>query len=205
MNWSIYLSALGLTASQIVGIGPQNAYVLRQGIGRSHVLPIVTICIACDILLIGSGVLGLGRLIATQPMLIQVVTWGGAGFIIWLGIKALRNALRPGALTVQGGVERDRKTAIRTILMVTLLNPYVWLDTVVLIGSLSTVYGESGRVPFLLGSLTASFCWFAGIGFFAGKLAPYFEKPASWRVLDGFIAAVMFFTAGMLVVNFGLR
>ncbi|QEL55234.1 LysE/ArgO family amino acid transporter [Chromobacterium paludis] len=203
-NFNVFLSALGISFSQIVGIGPQNAYVLRQGIGRSHVLPIIAICIAADILLIASGVLGMGKVVAGIPGFLSVVTWGGAAFILWLGFKSFRAAYQAGGMSLAGSVERDRKRAIRTILVVTLLNPYVWLDTVVLIGGVSTVYGEEANLSFLLGSLCASVLWFSIIGLFAGKLAPLFEKPVSWRVLDGVIGLVMLFTASMLIYNYGL-
>ncbi|AXE31975.1 lysine transporter LysE [Chromobacterium phragmitis] len=203
-NFSVFLSALGISFSQIVGIGPQNAYVLRQGIGRSHVLPIIAICIAADVLLIAAGVLGVGKVVAGIPGFISVVTWAGAAFILWLGFKSFRSAMNAGGMSLEGGVERDRKSAIRTILVVTLLNPFVWLDTVVLIGSVSSVYGEHGALSFLMGSLSASVLWFGAIGLFAGKLAPLFTKPASWRALDCVIGFVMLFTAAMLIYNYGL-
>ncbi|RXZ42236.1 amino acid transporter [Crenobacter cavernae] len=204
MDFAVYLSALGITASQIVGIGPQNAFVIRQGIGRSHILPIVAICIACDILLISAGVLGMGGWISGHPLLMRWVVWLGAAFIAWLGVKSLRSAFTPKKLDSAGEVEREKRTAVRSILVVTLLNPYVWLDTVVLIGSVSSVYGAAGKLSFILGAATASCLWFLGIGLGAGRLAPWFESEKSWRVLDGVIAAVMFFTATLLVVNFGL-
>ena len=204
-NFSVYLSALGLSIGQIVGIGPQNAFVLRQGIGRSHILPIVAICIVADVFLIACGVMGVGKLLNAIPGFIVTVTWLGAGFILWLGYKAFRSALTPGAMSLAGGVERDRKRAIRTVLAVTLLNPYTWLDTVVLIGGVSAIYGESAAPSFLLGDLSASVLWFGGIGCFAGKLAPLFQRPQSWRVLDCVIGLVMLFTAFMLLRNYGFE
>lgn len=204
-NFNVFLAALGISGGQIISIGPQNAFVLRQGIGRSHVLPIIAVCIIADILLITSGVLGMGKVIASVPGFLTTVTWLGAAFLLWLAFKAFRSAVRPGTLSLAGGVERDRKRAIRTILMVTLLNPYVWLDTVVLIGGVSTVYGEEAMLSFLLGSLAASVLWFCSIGFFAGKLAPLFQKESSWRVLDVVIGVVMLLTASLLVWNYGLR
>ncbi|MCQ4142987.1 MULTISPECIES: LysE/ArgO family amino acid transporter [Vogesella] len=204
MSLNVYLSALALSASQIVGIGPQNAFVIRQGIGRQHVLPIVLICIVCDVLLIAAGVLGMGRLVAALPGFVGVVTWAGAAFLLWLSFKAFRAAWQPGRLDASGGIERDRKKVIRTILLVTLLNPYVWLDTVVLIGSVSSVYGTDNAGVFLLGCITSSVLWFVLVGFGAGRLAPWFEKPASWRLLDVAIGCIMLLTAIMLVRNYGL-
>ncbi|MDC7701719.1 LysE/ArgO family amino acid transporter [Vogesella indigofera] len=204
MSLNVYLSALALSASQIVGIGPQNAFVIRQGIGRQHVLPIVLICIVCDVLLIAAGVLGMGRLVAALPGFVGVVTWAGAAFLLWLSFKAFRAAWQPGRLDASGSIERDRRQVIRTILLVTLLNPYVWLDTVVLIGSVSSVYGAENAGVFLLGCITSSVLWFVLVGFGAGKLAPWFEKPASWRLLDVAIGCIMLLTAIMLVRNYGL-
>lgn len=204
MSLNVYLSALALSASQIVGIGPQNAFVIRQGIGRQHVLPIVLICIVCDVLLIAAGVLGMGRLVASLPGFVGVVTWAGAAFLLWLSFKAFRAAWQPGRLDASGSIERDRRQVIRTILLVTLLNPYVWLDTVVLIGSVSSVYGAENAGVFLLGCITSSVLWFVLVGFGAGKLAPWFEKPASWRLLDVAIGCIMLLTAIMLVRNYGL-
>lgn len=201
-NLNVYLAALGISFGQIVGIGPQNAYVIRQGLGRSHILPIILICIIVDILLISAGVLGMGHLISSIPGFIQMVAWLGAGFLLWLGIKSFRSAIKPGCMDLTSKVERHRGRAIRTVLMVSLLNPYVWLDTVVLIGSVASVYGKHAAPSFLLGSITASIGWFACIGLFASKLSPLFRKPNSWRVLDCLIGVVMLFTSGLLLWNF---
>jgi len=204
-NPSVYLSALMLSAGQIIGIGPQNAFVIKQGLGRSHVMPIVLICVVCDALLISAGVLGMGSLIAGLPLFVKTVTWLGAAFMFWLAYKAFRAALAPSGLTLGDSVERDRKVVIRTILAVTLLNPYVWLDTVVLIGGLSSAYGPGSQLSFILGSITASLTWFLAIGFFAGKLGPLFEKPSSWRMLDLVIGLVMLTTGSLLLSNFGFQ
>lgn len=202
-NLTIFLSAFALAAGQIVGIGPQNAYVIRQGIARSHILPIVAVCIVCDVLLISLGVLGVGTLLAAIPGFITVVSWLGAGFIVWLGLRSLRSAWRPQASSLGSDIVYERKGAIRSILLLTLLNPYVWLDTVVLIGGLSAAYGEAGRASFIGGAMLASILWFSTVGFLAGRLAPYFAKPLSWRILDGVVALVMFATAISLLINFG--
>ena len=202
-NLNVYLAALGLSTSQIVGIGPQNAFIIRQGIGRSHILPIVLICIVADVMLISCGVLGMGKIIGAIPGFVQMVAWLGAGFLLWLGFKSFRAALHPGALKLDGSVERDREKAIRTILLVTLLNPYVWLDTVILIGSVASVYGSQAAPSFILGSITASVMWFTGIGFFASKLAPLFQQERSWRILDCAIGLIMLFTSSLLLWNYG--
>lgn len=204
-NTQVALAAFSLSLSQIVGIGPQNAFVIRQGIGHSHVLPIVLICIVCDLLLIAAGVFGMGSMVLSIPGFLPLVTWTGAAFILWLGIKAFRSACKPATLRTEGGSVRDRDEVIRTLLAVTLLNPYVWLDTVILIGSLSAAYGTEARLSFLAGSSTASVLWFVAIGVFSMKLAPLFRQERSWRVLDVMVGVLMVMTAASLIQQHGLQ
>jgi L-lysine exporter family protein LysE/ArgO len=204
LEMPVLLSAAALMGSQIVSIGPQNAFILRQGLARSHILPIIVICIVCDILLVSLGVLGLGRVLNSVPGLITCITLAGAGFIAWMGYRSLVSSLKPRRGDLSGAVECDRRAAIRTVLAVTLLNPYVWLDTVVIIGGLSAAYGPTGRVSFMIGSLLASALWFCTLGGLSGFLARWFEHPASWRILDGVIACVMFATAISLLMRSGL-
>lgn len=204
-NAQVALAAFSLSLGQIVGIGPQNAFVIRQGIGHSHVLPIVLICIACDLLLIAAGVFGMGSVVQSIPGFLPLVTWSGAAFILWLGIKAFRSACSPSALRAEGDSVRDRGQVIRTLLAVTLLNPYVWLDTVILIGSLSAAYGTEARLSFLAGSTTASVLWFVAIGVFSMKLAPLFRQERSWRVLDVVVGGLMLLTAATLIQQHGLK
>lgn len=203
-NLQVFLSAFALSVAQIAGIGPQNAFVIRQGIARSHVLPIVVICVLCDVFLIGLGVFGMGRVVSGIPGFVEAMAWGGAAFVSWLGLRSLYAAWRNRGGMSAGDAQNDRRRVIRDILVVTFVNPYAWLDTVVLIGGVSAVYGAETNTSFLLGSLTASALWFGAVGFGAGKLAPLFERPASWRVLDGVIGVVMLLTAASLLINFGL-
>ena len=205
MDFAVYLSALGIASGLIVGIGPQNAFVIRQGIGRRHVLPIVLTCIGCEVFFITLGVWGFGSWIASQSWLMNWMVWFGAAFIGWMGYRSLVSAFQPKQLdSSQGGVETNLAKAVKGILGVSFLNPYLWMD-VALIGGLSSAYGTGNKLAFLLGCLTAAVVWFFGIGFGAGKMAPLFASSKSWRVLDGTIAGVMFVTAGMLVVRFGLH
>ena len=201
---SVYGAAFTLAASQIVGIGPQNAFVLKQGIARSHVLPIVLICIVADTVLIVAGVFGVGTQLASVPAFIPTIAWAGAAFLGYLALKSWRSALWPCTMRVSGAVEHGRSAVLRTVLAVTLLNPYVWLDTVFLIGGLSAVYGYEGRWSFVLGSSTASILWFTAVGFGAALLAPLFQHPRSWRVLDALIGCVLLLTAASLLRNFAL-
>lgn len=176
----------------IVAIGAQNAFVLERGLARSHVLAICLICALSDAVLIAAGVGGLGSLIVRQPSLITVVTVGGALFLFAYAALALRRAIRPSALLVRGERAMTLRAAVGTCLALTFLNPHVYLDTVVLLGSLSARYGATeGRLLFAVGAMGASFAWFFALGYGARLLAPLFARPAAWRVLDGVIAIVM--------------
>ncbi len=189
-----------LGASLIIAIGAQNAFILRQGIARRHVFVLCLICALSDALLIALGVGGLGSVINSQPALIAVATWGGAAFLLWYASVALRRALAPQVMEVGVGSEGSAQTlraAILTCLAFTFLNPHVWLDTVVLLGALSSRWHGADRAAFAGGAMTASFVWFFALGYGARLLAPLFARPAAWRVLDSLIALVM---AGLAVM-----
>lgn len=179
-------------AGLIVAIGAQNAFVLTQGLARSHVLAVCLICAASDAVLIAAGVAGLGAAIAAAPGLIVWVTLVGAAFLLAYAAVALRRALRPAAMAVRGGRDMPLGAAVATCLGLTFLNPHVYLDTVLLLGSLSSRYPTGlGRALYGGGAAAASFAWFFALGFGARLLAPIFARPFAWRVLDGLIAAVM--------------
>ena len=178
-----FLLGLGL----IVAIGAQNAFVLRQGLLRRHVLVVTTLCALSDAVLIAAGVAGLGGLVARSPTLLTVATLGGAAFLLAYGLLAARRALRPARLTAA----EEGEAGLGRAVAFTFLNPHVYLDTVVLVGSLSARYAGEARFAFALGAMTASFLWFYSLGFGARLLAPLFARPAAWRVLDGLIACVM--------------
>lgn len=190
---SVAFSGFLLGATLIIAIGAQNAFILRQGLMRSHVFILCLICALSDALLIAAGVAGLGTLIAGNPALITVVTLGGAAFLLVYAALALRRALRPSALVAEapGGKPLPLKAAIATCLAFTFLNPHVYLDTVVLLGSLSGRHEGAARVAFGSGAMTASFVWFFSLGYGARLLAPFFAKPGAWRVLDMLIALIM--------------
>lgn len=180
---------LGL--SLIVAIGAQNAFVLRQGLRRSHVLAICLACAASDAALIAAGVGGLGKAIAALPWLTPLMRYGGAAFLAFYGLRSLRAALGGNAaLKPEGEVEESLAAALFTCLALTWLNPHVYLDTVVLLGSISTQYPGQG-LAFGLGATTASFLFFFSLGYGARYLRPLFARPAAWRILDGLIALVM--------------
>ncbi len=195
------LAGLGFGLSLIIAIGAQNAFVLRQGLRREHVLVVVLVCALSDALLIGLGVGGLGTLLQFVPWLIVVVRIGGAAFLIVYGILAVRRAVRPKALVAEGGsAAMPLRTALGTVLALTWLNPHVYLDTVVLLGSVAGTHGED-RWWFGLGAAVGSILWFTALGYGARLLRPLFAKPVAWRILDGSIAVVMFAIAISLLLG----
>ncbi|NEK86034.1 amino acid transporter [Blastococcus saxobsidens] len=194
-------SGLALGLGLIVAIGAQNAFVLRQGLRLEHVAAVVAVCAISDVLLIAAGVLGAGAALTRVPWLIPVVCFSGAAFLLAYGLFAARRAMRPGALLPDAaGVRTGLMATVGTCLALTWLNPHVYLDTVVLLGSMASTYGEH-RWEFAAGAAVGSVVWFTGLGFGARLLRPVFARPAAWRVLDGVIAVVMTALAVSLVVR----
>ena len=193
-------AGLGLGLSLIVAIGAQNAFVLRQGLRRERIGLVVVICAASDLALIAAGVAGAGALFDAVPWLLEVARWAGAAFLLGYGALAARRAIRPGSLRA---AEQRAPTGARAVALTTLaltwLNPHVYLDTVVLLGSVASTWGAA-RWAFAAGAGVASIAWFSALGFGARLLAPLFARPAAWRVLDGAIALVMIALAVALVL-----
>ena len=191
--------ALGL--SLIVAIGAQNAFVLRQGLRREHVLVVVAICALSDLVLIVLGIAGAGVVFQQVPWLVDLVRWVGAAFLTVYGVLAARRAIRPpGSLTSDGTpTATPLLTAVATCLALTWLNPHVYLDTVVLLGSIGNTHGD-WRWAFAAGAGLASIVWFTALGFGARMLGPLFARPLAWRILDGIIALVMIAIAISLVL-----
>jgi L-lysine exporter family protein LysE/ArgO len=193
------LAGLGTGLSLIVAIGAQNAFVLRQGIRREHVAAVVAICALSDAVLIAVGVSGVGTVVDQWPSAVTVSTWIGGAFLVGYGLLAGRRALRPAGMTAQdvtGGT--SLRAAVLTCLAMTWLNPHVYLDTVLLLGSVASGY-DGGRWPFGVGAAAGSVLWFSGLGFGAGLLRRPFARPGSWRVLDALIACTMV-TLGVVMV-----
>lgn len=188
---SAALSGFLLGASLIVAIGAQNAFILRQGLLREHVFLLCLICSLADAVLIAAGVGGLGTLVAQSPRLILVVTLGGAAFLLFYAMLAFRRALRPGVLRAAKTGEGSLKAAVLACLAFTFLNPHVYLDTVLLVGSLSAQFPGPARLAFGIGAAFASFLWFFGLGYGARLLQPLFARPSAWRALDVLIGLVM--------------
>ena len=190
-----------LGASLIIAIGAQNAFVLRQGLEKRHILAVASVCALSDALLIAAGVAGLGTLIQRMPWLLASVTVGGAAFLFAYGLMSFRRAFRQESLrpTANGG--GGLLAAVTTALALTWLNPHVYLDTVVLIGALSARHAPAGEVAFGAGAALASVVWFYGLGYGARALAPLFARPRAWQVLDVGIALVMWAIALRLIAE----
>jgi len=190
-----------LGASLIIAIGAQNAFVLRQGLARSHVFAVCLICALSDAILIAVGVAGLGTLIANAPAMIGAVTIGGAIFLFVYGLRAFWRAYRTGGLEAAADKPASLAAAMAACLAFTFLNPHVYLDTVVLIGALSAGYAGAARLAFGVGAALASFVWFFGLGYGARRLAPVFAARRAWQVLDVAIGLIMWGLAAGLVAR----
>ena len=190
-----------LGASLIIAIGSQNAFVLRQGLRKEHVLTICTICFLCDAGLILLGVGGFGSLVASSHGLMLTARWGGALFLFVYGLRAFLAAAKDQALSVDTSqtLASGKIWAVATTLALTLLNPHVYLDTVVLLGSIAGQLPEQDRLAFAVGAAAASMIWFYGLGYGARILAPLFQKQIAWKILDVLIGVIMWGIAGGLV------
>ena len=185
--------------SLIIAIGAHNAYVLRLGLMRHHVFAVVLFCAVSDAVLIIAGVAGLGAVIQQLPLLLEVFRYAGAAYLIWFGIGALRRAINPKTLEAQGESFPLIKT-LGTMAALTWLNPHVYLDTVILLGSIGNQF-QPNQWWFALGAATSSFVWFFSLGYGAKLLSRYMASVRFWQVLDVAIAAVMFTIAGTLLFS----
>ncbi|MFA9216568.1 MAG: LysE/ArgO family amino acid transporter [Sphingomonadaceae bacterium] len=201
METAALLKGFGLGGGLIVAIGSQNAFLLRQALKREFVLSCVMICVLCDVVLIGAGVAGMGQLITALPLLLFWIKVAGAIFLTWYGWRAARSAWKPASLRAGGQpVLTQQRVVILTMLAFSLLNPHVYLDTVVLLGSIGGQQPPGSRIYFAWGAMLASLLWFSALGFGARYLAPVFERPSAWRILDSIIALVMWSIALSLLV-----
>ena len=195
-----FTTGFAVSATLIVAIGAQNAFVLRQGIRREHVAPTVLFCVLADLVLIGAGVAGLAKLLGEAPALTTTLTVAGAAFLLWYGVSAIRRALKPQFLQASAGSER---LTLRRVLTqaagFTFLNPHVYLDTVLLMGTVGARQALDGRIAFVGGAACASAVWFTGLGFGARLLAPIFARPTAWRKLDTLVGLTMITLAALLV------
>lgn len=192
------LAGFALGLSLILAIGAQNAFVLRQGLRRMHVLPVVLVCAASDAALIAAGVAGFGALTKAVPGLELAMRLFGAAFLIWYGARTLYAAWKGGVALAAGEGAQSLRAALLTCLALTWLNPHVYLDTVVLLGAVASQYED--RLGFAMGAMTASFVFFFSLGCGARALAPLFARPSAWRVLDLVIGLTMWAIAAKLIL-----
>ena len=183
--------------SLIIAIGAQNAFVIRQGLTKKYVFLTVAICSVSDAMLIALGASGLGALIKSNTAVLEIVRWFGVSYLIWFGIKSARSALKVQVLTAAGEASGSRKSVITTILALTFLNPHVYLDTVILLGSISNQFGED-KWYFTAGAALGSVLWFTAIGYGAKSASRFMSKPIFWKILDSLIAVIMFSIAAFL-------
>lgn len=183
--------------SLIIAIGAQNAFVIRQGLTKKFVLLTVAICAAADAVLIALGASGLGALIKSNSAVLEIIRWFGVCYLIWFGIKSARSVFTTQVLSAAGDASGSRKNVITTTLALTFLNPHVYLDTVILLGSISNQFG-SDKWFFAAGAAIGSVLWFTAIGFGAKSASRFMSKPIFWKLLDSIITAVMFSIAAFL-------
>jgi L-lysine exporter family protein LysE/ArgO len=198
--WPVFAQGLFLGLGLIVAIGAQNAFVLRQGLRREHVGSVVAFCAVADALLITAGVFGMAQALGDRPMLARGLALGGAAFLAVYGWRALQRARQISALDVTAsGQTLSRVAALAQAAAFTLLNPHVYLDTVLLVGSIGAQQPASLQGWFAAGASTASLLWFSALGFGARWLAPWFARPRAWQVLDALIGVTMWVLSALLV------
>jgi L-lysine exporter family protein LysE/ArgO len=198
---SAVIAGFALGGGLIVAIGAQNAFVIRQGVIGKHLFWVCLFCSAADALLIWSGTYGLAVLLKQFPSLITFMTYGGAAFLIWYGTKAMRRALQPAAMTLADAGSSSLATALAACAGFTFLNPHVYLDTVILVGSIANARPSGEHAFFALGATLASFVWFFSLGYGASLLRPWLSRPTVWRGIDVAIAAIMFLLALKLLIG----
>jgi L-lysine exporter family protein LysE/ArgO len=207
VNFWLLLQGFGLGATMIIPIGAQNAFVLNQGIKRQHHLTTAAICSVLDMIFISLGIFGGGAILSQNEMLLTSVTLGGIAFLAVYGFMSLRSALKPGNATEnkQEITARGRRTVILGALAVTVLNPHLYLDTVVILGSIGGQFEGHDRIAFALGTILASFVWFYTLSIGAAKLGPTLSKPKVKRGIDMLVAAMMFTIAFVLTKGLYLQ
>ena len=197
--YSVFAIIPGLLTgfSLIIAIGAQNAFVIRQGLTKKFVLLTVLICAFSDAILIALGASGLGALIKSNKNILEFVRWFGVIYLLWFAFKSAKSVFKKEVLNSAGEASADRKSVILTVLALTFLNPHVYLDTVILLGSISNQFGTD-KWFFVIGAMLASFIWFTAIGFGAKSASRFMSQPIFWKILDSIIALVMVSIAAFL-------
>jgi len=197
----VFMQGLGLGASLIMPIGAQNAHVIRTGIRGRHVALTVAACVVVDVSLIALGMSGFGALVEARPTLLAACRWGGAAFLLWYGLRCLLSSRRGGdgpALAGNPGAGGARK-ALATVLAMSLLNPHVYLDTVVLLGAVGSSLALENRTSFAAGAMAASLLWFTGLGLLARRFSGVLGRPAVWRGVEAFTGLLMLALAALVL------
>lgn len=194
-----FSQGLLLSLALAVAIGAQNAFVLRQGLRRAHVAEIVAFCVLADIVLVTAGVYGMAGVLGAHPVLARALAVAGAVFLLGYGLNALWRSRRPSALVAAGGAPAGRRAALVQAAAFTLLNPHVYLDTLLLVGAAGAQHGAAHRPAFVAGAALASLAWFVALGFGARLLQPLFARPVAWRWLDAIVGVTMLALAAGLV------
>ena len=195
-----FLTGAGL----IVAIGAQNAFVLKQGLKKNHVFATALFCAVADALLIALGVGGLGEILTSNRVLLAIAKWGGAAFLYWYGFRAFRSMFRSESLQAQSAHEpasHSLKKTFLTLAALTFLNPHVYLDTVVLLGSIGAQFEGGERPFFALGAMLASLTWFFGLCYGAQFLAPFLKNKNSWKAIDLIVGCIMWAIASSLLAT----
>jgi L-lysine exporter family protein LysE/ArgO len=196
----IFMQGLGMGASLIMPIGAQNAHVIRTGIRGRHVLLTVATCVLVDVTLIALGMSGFGALVEASPTLLAVARYGGALFLLWYGVRCLASSWRGGdAPQLAGHAQAGARKALGTVLAMSLLNPHVYLDTVVLLGAVGSSLALGHRTSFAAGAMSASLLWFTGLGLLARHFSPVLGRPMVWRAVEAFTGTTMLVLAALVV------
>jgi len=200
LSQQVFLQGLGMGASLIMPIGAQNAHVIRTGVRGRHVLLTVATCVLVDAALIALGMSGFGALVEAAPMLLAACRWGGTVFLCWYGVRCLMSSWRGAAAPSQEGATATRAPqALMTVLAMSLLNPHVYLDTVVVLGAVGSSLADGHRTSFALGAMLASLLWFAGLGVLARRFAFVLARPSVWRAIEAFTGVTMLALAALLL------
>ncbi|MCF7353524.1 LysE/ArgO family amino acid transporter [Vibrio sp. CK2-1] len=198
---SVVLKGAFVSGSLIVAIGSQNAFLLKSGLKNNYVMLVATLCFLGDVLLISTGVLGVGALLQQAPVMTEILTLCGIAFLCWYGFLSAKSAWRGQSHLDIDNSEVSRnwvKVALMTLAM-TFLNPHVYIDTILVLGGITSSLNFEEKRWFLVGALTASAIWFYGVAYIAKKLIPFFANPKTWQILDTVIAVIMFSIAAGLV------
>lgn len=192
-----------ISASLIIAIGAQNLFVLKQGLLRNHIFYVSGICFICDFVLMSIGILGVGTFISNNPFITNILAILGALFLIWYGFKAFKSAIKGTSSMQVQSQDSNNNSLVKVILAtlaITLLNPHVYLDTVVIVGSIAGTLNSEQKMAFLIGAVCVSFIWFFSIGYGARLLTPLFKQKRMWVVLDCLVGLVMFYIAYRLIL-----